>query len=58
MSSVFSLTFAVLSDEIETTMRLLGITQLSQLNPDLVNSTILEGYLPSQLSAFQRQSKL
>jgi L-lactate dehydrogenase (cytochrome) len=42
----------VLSEEIETTMRLIGVTNLSQLTPDLVNCTILERELPPTLSAF------
>jgi hypothetical protein len=42
----------VLSDEIETTMRLIGVTDLSQLTPEMVNCTILERELPPTLSAF------
>ncbi|RFU26456.1 hypothetical protein B7463_g9891, partial [Scytalidium lignicola] len=50
----------ILSDEIETTMRLLGVTDLSELNPDLVNYTILEQELPKSLRefTFQPQSRL
>jgi hypothetical protein len=53
-------TVIVLSDEVETTMRLLGINSLSELNEDHVNTTILERELPRKLSAFpsQRGSKL
>ena len=42
----------VLSEEIETTMRLIGVTDLSQLTPDLVNCTILERELPPTLRSF------
>jgi len=47
----------VMSDEIETTMRLLGVTDLGQLNPDFVNTTILDRELPTELRAFQTQLK-
>lgn len=47
----------VLSDEIETTMRLLGVTSLSELNEDHVNAMILEKELPKRLSAFPRISR-
>ena len=52
--------FLVLSDEIETTMRLLGVTSLCELNEDHVNTVILEKELPKRLSAFpiSRKSKL
>lgn len=33
-------------------MRLLGVTALDQLNPDFVNTTVLERDLPSELRAF------
>ena len=42
----------VLSEEIETTMRLIGVTDLSQLTPESVNCTTLERELPPTLSAF------
>jgi hypothetical protein len=42
----------VLSEEIETTMRLIGVTDLSQLTPDFVNCTILERELPPTLTSF------
>lgn len=32
----------VLTDEIQTTMRLLGVTSLSQLDPQYVNTAVLE----------------
>lgn len=40
----------VLSEEIETTMRLIGITSLEQLNPSYVNTTVLERELPLHLN--------
>ena len=42
----------VLSEEIETTMRLIGVTALDQLTPEMVNSTVLERELPPALSIF------
>jgi L-lactate dehydrogenase (cytochrome) len=50
----------VLSDEIETTMRLLGVNSLSELNEDHINTMRLEMELPRRLSAFPsaRRSKL
>lgn len=39
----------MLSDEIETSMRLMGITALSQLDEYCVNTTILERELPQQI---------
>lgn len=42
----------VLSDEIETAMRLLGVISLSELNVDHVNAMVLERELPRRLSAF------
>ncbi|KAH8594950.1 FMN-dependent dehydrogenase-domain-containing protein [Bisporella sp. PMI_857] len=39
----------ILSDEIETTMRLLGVTSLSQLNPEYVNFATLERDLPRSI---------
>ncbi len=42
----------VLSEEIETTMRLIGVTSLDQLTPNYVNATILERELPPAISAF------
>lgn len=45
----FWLTIVVLSEEIETTMRLIGVTRLEQLNPSYVDTTILERDLPQQL---------
>lgn len=55
MVAVFSsrlIAVTVLSEEIETTMRLIGVTDLSQLTPEMVNCTILERELPLALSAF------
>jgi isopentenyl diphosphate isomerase/L-lactate dehydrogenase-like FMN-dependent dehydrogenase len=49
--------FPVISDEIETTMRLLGVTSLSELNEDHVNTMILEKELPKRLSAFSVSPK-
>ncbi|KAJ9625973.1 hypothetical protein H2204_010272 [Knufia peltigerae] len=46
----------LLSDEIQTTMRLLGATELGQLGPEMVNSTILENRLPQYLSFFKSSS--
>lgn len=50
----------LLSDEIETTMRLLGVHSLSELNEEHVNTMILEKEVPKRLSAFAalRGSKL
>ncbi|OAL39440.1 hypothetical protein AYO20_01310 [Fonsecaea nubica] len=50
----------MLSDEIETTMRLLGVTELSQLDPHCINYTALERDLPQEVRAVQtgRQFKL
>jgi len=39
----------VLSEEIETTMRLLGVTDLSQLNPSYVNTNMLDRELPDEI---------
>jgi L-lactate dehydrogenase (cytochrome) len=44
-----SLTSVVISEEIETTMRLIGVTGLDQLTPHYVNTTILEQELPPTL---------
>ena len=41
---------AVLSDEIETTMRLMGVTDLDQLNEFYVNALPLEHELPHRIS--------
>lgn len=49
----------VLSDEIETTMRLLGVTSLTQLRPEMVNAEVLVRELPAHLSPFaSSRSKL
>ena len=40
----------VLSDEIETTMRLMGVTSLDQLNDFYVNARQLENDLPLVIS--------
>lgn len=42
----------VLSEEVETTMRLMGVTDLSQLHPAMVNATRLEHELPKSLPEF------
>jgi L-lactate dehydrogenase (cytochrome) len=39
----------VLSEEIETTMRCMGITSLDQLNPSYVNTKVLEAEIPDRL---------
>ena len=39
----------MLSDEVETTMRLIGVTSLEQLTPDYVNTTVLERELPPRV---------
>jgi isopentenyl diphosphate isomerase/L-lactate dehydrogenase-like FMN-dependent dehydrogenase len=39
----------VLSEEIETSMRNMGVNSLDQLNPSYVNSKILEMELPDDL---------
>ena len=41
---------AVLSDEIETTMRLMGVTDLDQLNDFYVNALALEHEVPHRIS--------
>lgn len=43
----------VLSDELETTMRLIGVTDLSQVHPGMVNSTKLDQEIPAVLRAFE-----
>jgi L-lactate dehydrogenase (cytochrome) len=48
----------VLSDEVETTLRLLGVTSLDQLSPDFVNTTMLDWEIPGSLRAFQTRSRL
>lgn len=50
--SAGKLTFAVLSDEIETTLRLLGVTRLSELKPHMVNVTRLERFIVSSLGTY------
>lgn len=44
-----NLIWTVLSDEIETTMRCMGVTTLEQLNPSYVNTKKLELELPDDL---------
>lgn len=52
----------VLSDEIETTMRLIGATSIDQLNPAMVNTKRLELELVDKLDELRvrphKQSKL
>ena len=50
----------LLSDEIETTMRLLGVTSLDQLDPSYLNCKVLEQELPDHTfrSAVRRVFKL
>jgi isopentenyl diphosphate isomerase/L-lactate dehydrogenase-like FMN-dependent dehydrogenase len=43
----------VLSDELETAMRLLGVTSLDQLKPDMVNTRMLDPIIMTSLSSFQ-----
>lgn len=49
-------------DEVETAMRLLGLTDLSQLHPGLVNTLGLDHLVPSTLdhpyAKWSRRSKL
>ncbi|PYI11216.1 L-lactate dehydrogenase [Aspergillus sclerotiicarbonarius CBS 121057] len=45
------LTNAVMKDELETTMRLLGITDLSQAHPGLLNTLDVDHLIPKQLGA-------
>jgi isopentenyl diphosphate isomerase/L-lactate dehydrogenase-like FMN-dependent dehydrogenase len=47
-----------MSEEIETTMRLIGVTSLDQLNPSYVDTSILERDLPQQLPFSQAELKL
>jgi len=46
----------VLSDEIETSMRLLGVTSLDQLDEFCVNTTVLERDLPSRVRPIDRMA--
>jgi L-lactate dehydrogenase (cytochrome) len=39
----------VLRDEIETTMRLLGVTNVSQLGPHLLNTKALDGKIMTEI---------
>ena len=39
----------MLSDEIETTMRLLGVTVLDQLNDYYINTSVLENEITSRV---------
>jgi hypothetical protein len=50
----------VLSEELETTMRLMGVNDLSNLHPAMVNATRLEMELPPSLPdfAFRLRSNL
>ncbi|KIW81109.1 hypothetical protein Z517_04132 [Fonsecaea pedrosoi CBS 271.37] len=48
----------ILSDEIESTMRLMGVTALDQLTPDHVNARQLENELPRRLLGFEARSRL
>lgn len=45
----------VLSEEIECTMRLMGVTDFSQLSPEYLNYSILEQEMPNHLTAFRKQ---
>ncbi|EXJ56254.1 uncharacterized protein A1O5_12710 [Cladophialophora psammophila CBS 110553] len=47
----------LLSDEIETTMRLLGVTDLGQLGPEMVNCRALEEQLPTSLKSFHAEPR-
>ena len=44
-----SVVHAVLSEEIETTLRCMGVTSLDQLNPSFVNTKLLELELQDRL---------
>jgi hypothetical protein len=48
----------VLSEEIETTMRNMGVTSLDQLNPSFVNTKRLELELPDQLEDMSLVDKI
>jgi hypothetical protein len=43
--------YSVLKDELQTNMRLLGVTSLDELNPTLVNSRNLELEIPDTVNA-------
>lgn len=49
---------SVLSEEIETTMRLIGVTSLDQLNPSYVDTTILERDIPQRLPSVEAELRL
>lgn len=40
---------AVIKDELETSMRMIGITDLSQANPDYVNTADVDHLVPGSL---------
>lgn len=42
------ITFAVLRDELETTMRMCGVTDLSQVHPGLLNTRAVDHLIPDQ----------
>jgi L-lactate dehydrogenase (cytochrome) len=48
----------VLSEEIETTMRLIGVTSLDQLGPNYVNTKQLDVELPDEIDIPADQPKL
>ena len=44
-----NLRFLVMRDELETTMRLVGITSLDQAHPGLVNTLDIDSLVPSKM---------
>lgn len=47
----------ILKDEVETTMRLLGVNKLSELGPHLVNTKALEGKIATELAYGPNEEK-
>lgn len=41
--------YLVLSDELETSMRLLGVTDVNQLRPHMVNTRELDSFIMSEI---------
>jgi hypothetical protein len=48
----------VLSDEIETTMRLIGVTNLDQLSPYYVNTKRLELEVPDEIDEVSEMPRI
>lgn len=57
-ANAFLTQFAVLSDEIETNMRLLGVNKLSDLSPHYVNTKELEHYLVGSIDGKETKARL